>query len=191
MAMHPKVIDLTGKRFGRLTVIGYAGRHKKKSFWRCRCECGFVDRYQAGNLQRGATTKCKHCRYKYFNRTHCKRRERKLTYKGRTRTISEWAEEIGLPAKTVYHRVLRGLPVERVISPGELKPLCPTVTYKGKTQSLRQWAEQLGISRQALVARLANENWTKEEALTLPNTWPSLSKCVSRLPPRHLDQKQP
>ena len=171
MVMHPKVKDLTGKRFGRLTVIGYAGRHKRQTYWRCRCECGFVDRYQASNLQRGATTKCKHCRYKFFKRAHYKKRARKLTYKGRTKRISVWAEEIGLPTRTIYERLSRGFAMEQVLSPGTLKPSCRKVTHNGKTQSLQQWADQLGISRQALVARLANENWTKEEALTLPNTW--------------------
>jgi hypothetical protein len=171
MAMHPKVKDLSGRRFGRLTVIGYAGRHKKQTYWRCKCDCGFVGRYLASNLQRGATTKCKHCRYKFFERSHYKKRERKLTYKGQTKRISAWAEEIRLPARRIYHRLVRGLPMERVLSPGKIKSPCRTVTYKGKTRPLKEWADQLGISYQALVARLANENWTKAEALTRPNTW--------------------
>lgn len=36
-----KRVDLTGRVFGRLTVIEYAGSDKKwQAFWRCRCECG-------------------------------------------------------------------------------------------------------------------------------------------------------
>lgn len=34
--------DITGEKFGRLTVIEYAGSNKKRktSMWLCRCECG-------------------------------------------------------------------------------------------------------------------------------------------------------
>lgn len=31
--------NLTGRRFGRLTVISYAGCRKKKSYWNCVCDC--------------------------------------------------------------------------------------------------------------------------------------------------------
>lgn len=43
---HPPCGDLTGKRFGRLVVLGYAGpaselgRSGKKIYWKCRCDCG-------------------------------------------------------------------------------------------------------------------------------------------------------
>lgn len=35
-----KKIDLTGKVFGRLTVIKEAGRNNSSLLWLCRCECG-------------------------------------------------------------------------------------------------------------------------------------------------------
>jgi len=37
-----KIIDLAGVKFGRLTVIRYAGRRgsEKRSAWECECECG-------------------------------------------------------------------------------------------------------------------------------------------------------
>lgn len=37
----PKLIDLTGQRFGRLVVIERCGSDKRKhAMWRCRCDCG-------------------------------------------------------------------------------------------------------------------------------------------------------
>jgi hypothetical protein len=37
----PKIIDLTGQRFGKLFVTGYAGRgYKRSSLWHVRCDCG-------------------------------------------------------------------------------------------------------------------------------------------------------
>ena len=36
----PERRDLTGERFGRLTVIAYAGKWDGKHRWRCLCDCG-------------------------------------------------------------------------------------------------------------------------------------------------------
>lgn len=36
-----KIKDLTGQKFGKLTVIGYAGKAERgRSLWLCECECG-------------------------------------------------------------------------------------------------------------------------------------------------------
>lgn len=45
-------IDLTGKRYGRLVVIGFAesvGKNNASVFW-CRCDCGSVKKICSGNL---------------------------------------------------------------------------------------------------------------------------------------------
>lgn len=34
--------DLTGRRFGRLTVLGYSGERGTRHYWKVRCECGNV-----------------------------------------------------------------------------------------------------------------------------------------------------
>lgn len=48
------VNDLTGQRFGRLTVIGYIGDTK----WRCICECGNVTDVRSYHLKTGETRSC-------------------------------------------------------------------------------------------------------------------------------------
>jgi len=53
-----RLIDLTGKKFGRLTVIGrnpVAGKNPK---WDCICDCGKEKRAQGNNLRTGRTTSC-------------------------------------------------------------------------------------------------------------------------------------
>ena len=55
----PKSKDLTGQRFGRLTVI--ADSHKRKGgqvCWICKCDCGNTVEVRTGNLQSGNTTGC-------------------------------------------------------------------------------------------------------------------------------------
>lgn len=53
-----KVKDLTGKRFGRLTVIGIDDRNTKRTYWNCMCDCGNVKSVRSDILQRGTTMSC-------------------------------------------------------------------------------------------------------------------------------------
>ena len=52
-------IDLAGKRFGKLTVIGFAGVSKQRNReWFCRCDCGGYSRVNTRDLNNGNTTSC-------------------------------------------------------------------------------------------------------------------------------------
>lgn len=31
--------DLTGQRFGKLTVVSFAGKRNHSAYWNCRCDC--------------------------------------------------------------------------------------------------------------------------------------------------------
>ena len=53
-----KVKDLTGQRFGRLTVISRAENRNKKVYWRCRCDCGAEKIIRGCNLKYGDTNSC-------------------------------------------------------------------------------------------------------------------------------------
>lgn len=50
--------DLTGKQFGRLTVISEAGMDGKHVQWLCRCSCGETKLTITGSLNRGCTRSC-------------------------------------------------------------------------------------------------------------------------------------
>lgn len=51
--------DLTGQKFGRLTVLEYAGRDNGRfSLWRCRCVCGKYTTARASSLRYGTTKSC-------------------------------------------------------------------------------------------------------------------------------------
>mgnify|MGYP007075839433 CR=1 FL=1 len=53
-----KFIDLTGQRFGRLTVIGRSGEHNRQVLWLCKCDCGQTAKVTGGNLRSGHTKSC-------------------------------------------------------------------------------------------------------------------------------------
>lgn len=52
-----KMIDLTGQRFGRLTVLS-RDISKKRTSWLCRCDCGNCVSAQSYHLRSGATQSC-------------------------------------------------------------------------------------------------------------------------------------
>ncbi len=55
-----KPVDLQGKKFGRLTVIGLTEDRKSNgsAVWKCRCDCGNEVNVSSGNLNMGRTVSC-------------------------------------------------------------------------------------------------------------------------------------
>jgi hypothetical protein len=53
-----KLIDLTGLRFEKLTVIERYGKRGKSILWRCTCDCGNETYATASNLKRGHVKSC-------------------------------------------------------------------------------------------------------------------------------------
>lgn len=52
-------LELTGQKFGRLTVICKdEERSKGKSYWICQCDCGNIKSISGANLRNGATKSC-------------------------------------------------------------------------------------------------------------------------------------
>ena len=61
MANH--IVDLTGQRFGRLTVVEIAYRKRDQQgdmriFWSCKCDCGNTCIVSRNNLRKGSTKSC-------------------------------------------------------------------------------------------------------------------------------------
>ena len=89
-------VDLTGQKFGRLTVVSYAGVDKQQAYWGCICECGTAKKVRANSLRSGHTQSCgcwdrerSSNAAKTMNRTHghCAKR-------GKSPTYSSWANMI-------------------------------------------------------------------------------------------------
>jgi len=77
--------NLKGMKFGRLTVVEYAGNNKhSQATWKCLCDCGETSVVITACLRRGTTTSC-----------GCRRKEtskKSLTTHGDTGTVehSTW-----------------------------------------------------------------------------------------------------
>ena len=54
----PKKENLLNQKFNRLTVIGEAPSINKKTFWKCKCDCGNILNVRADALKSGKTKSC-------------------------------------------------------------------------------------------------------------------------------------
>lgn len=79
-----ELIDLTGKRFGRLVVIEREGSYTSPSYysaplWRCRCDCGTECIIAGKSLRYGKTRSCGCLRSEVSKARHERARQRKET----------------------------------------------------------------------------------------------------------------
>jgi hypothetical protein len=78
------LIDLTGQRFGRLTVIEKAPSRSSNARWLCRCDCGKTTTVLGTTLRRGESISCGCFRADYW-------RNKKTTHgQSKTRLAHIW-----------------------------------------------------------------------------------------------------
>lgn len=54
----PKLIDLTGQKFGRLTVLDKAPSRNGFVYWLCQCDCGTIKEIRGASLKSGKSQSC-------------------------------------------------------------------------------------------------------------------------------------
>lgn len=153
-------IDLTGKKYGRLTVVKIAFSKNKRIHWLCECECGNFTVVDGGNLRSGHTQSCgclqleKGCAPRHHLRYHrlyniwslmkkrCTNPNDKLFkyYGGRGIKIYEnWEKDF----KAFYDWAMNngykeGLSIDRIDVNGNYKPdNCRWIEQKQQTRNTR------------------------------------------------------
>ncbi len=58
MIILSRVIDLTGQRFGKLTVIEKSGTKNGSVLWKCKCDCGNYTEVITALLRNGSVSSC-------------------------------------------------------------------------------------------------------------------------------------
>lgn len=61
--------DMTGQKFGKITVVEYSHYEKERSYWKCVCECGNEKTISGQDLRRGHAKSCGCYNYEH-NKTH-------------------------------------------------------------------------------------------------------------------------
>ena len=98
---------------------------------------------------------------------------KKLTFKGKTLSINEWAKELGLNRSAIEQRVFKyDMPLEKALVPGTLKKgkIGPRIGFKlltafGRAQSLSAWAREYNLPLSTLKNRLYRAKMPIEKAL--------------------------
>lgn len=96
MIHNKQIKDLTGLKFGRLTVLGIDDKPGYKTYWNCQCECGNVKSVRSDSLQCGAIKSCGCLKAEYdkinLAHTQCKETMRRRGYKSTgTRLYNIWS----------------------------------------------------------------------------------------------------
>jgi len=63
------LIDMTGKKIGKWTVIERFPTTHHSALWNCQCECGNMSVVAGADLRRGKSSRCKEC-IRFVKMTH-------------------------------------------------------------------------------------------------------------------------
>lgn len=136
-----KAIDLTGQKFGRLTVIERAENNGNVVCWVCKCDCGNVRIVQGCSLRNGRTTSC-----------GCFQRERV-----QNKTIHGQAKKGN---KTRLYKIYHGMKVRCTKKSGQnykyygLKGIAICDEWLNNFQSFYNWAMSNGYADNLTIDRI-------------------------------------
>lgn len=93
-----------------------------------------------------------------------------ITFDGRTLSMQEWADELGITRTALYERLRKGWPLERALTEQSVQPAtrAPVYACNGETLTLSEWAAKLDIPKNTLAVRLGRYGWTVEAAFSVP-----------------------
>lgn len=180
-----RIIDLTGRNFGKLTVLERAENKWKLTAWLCKCECGNTCVVLSQNLRNGQTKSCgcgtiKHGKkgtrlYSIWQgmKARCNRRSHTWykRYGGRGISIcDEWVDDF----QAFYNWAMANgyrddLSIDRINNDGNYEPSnckwstekeqknnrsnVPLIEINGKSKTMSQWAEETNLKYQTVYHR--------------------------------------
>ena len=93
-----------------------------------------------------------------------------LEFQGKSQSLQEWADELGISESTIRWRLNKGYSTEKALTTKVRKTVSQGkkyLTHKGNTKTVSEWARYLGIDSKILYTRL-KRGWTIEKTLETP-----------------------
>lgn len=110
-----KFIDLSGKKFGRLTVLGQSKNKGIQPVFTCKCDCGNICEVRGDKLRNGKTRSCG-CLQKEYQDNANGIKSKKYEIGGVSYTTQEILEITHLSHATFYRRLKAGYKVEDLVA---------------------------------------------------------------------------
>jgi len=88
-----------------------------------------------------------------------------ITYKGETKTMTQWSEHLNINYNVLRGRLYAGWSIERAFFEKSIKN---EVCWRGEIKTLKEWAKETGISYHALYSRICKLHWSIHRAMTTP-----------------------
>lgn len=193
MKTHGNTLDLSGRAFGRLRVVGRDWARATRVHWLCRCECGREASVASCNLVAGKSRSCGRCKgirehvseYRTWadmpSRCSNPRHQAWPDYGGRGIDVCQrWRDSFQAFLADMGPRP-DGMWLDRKDNDGPYSPdncrwATPTeqannkrsnrrISIDGRTQTLAEWVRELGLNYRTVKSRLNVGHWTPEEAL--------------------------
>lgn len=155
--MSGKLKDMTGEKYGKLTVLKFSHMRGKHSYWLCKCDCGNLATVRADGLKRGTTkscgcliknnhpiehgqakTKLYHLFYGMKQRCYNPKHESYHRYGGRGITICDkWLNDyMSFYRWSMKNGYKPGLTIDRIDNDGNYEPdNCGWITQKEQTRN--------------------------------------------------------
>lgn len=187
-------INITGKTYNYLTVLGYIGKGK----WECKCKCGTVCIKRTGKITTGYTKSCG-CISKDNATTHGQSKSREYTiwsnikarcYNKNNTSYERYGKKGIKMTKSWYFsfetfisdmgKAPKGYSIERIDnSKGYSKSNCKwassyeqalnrrsnlIITYRNENKPLKQWCDELHLNYKTIFARIVVLKWSVDKA---------------------------
>lgn len=188
-----KAIDLTGSRFGLLTVIREANDNSSRKAWQCMCDCGKTLVVSGGNIRRQQSCGCDRGRHRlHGTRTYtiwagivqrcCNPNYHSFDrYGGRGITLSDEWKDFATFVRDMGECPSTDMSIDRIDNDrGYERGNCRWATrsqqqrnrrtnrviaHAGHSKTLAEWSESLGIKYSTLCARI-RRGWNTERAFS-------------------------
>lgn len=151
---------------GRGITVCEEWARDRNSFFEWARHSGYKENLQLDRINNDGNYEPANCRFVTSQQNGRNTRWNKvIIYKGRSKCLAEWAEELGFSYDILKRRLLQGWEIERAFT-SPVKELT-SLKFRGKTKTKTEWAKEIGMSISTLQYRLTHR-WSISDALTVP-----------------------